>query len=128
MTRVDFYLLASAEERSRQRFACRLARKAHGMGHRVHIHTADADATREMDQLLWTFEDTAFLPHGTDVNDPDSPVTVHESAAPGDRCDVLINVIPDLIRDPHGAWRSPSGGSGPGAPGGSRLSAALRPG
>jgi DNA polymerase III subunit chi len=96
MTRVDFYLLASAEERSRQRFACRLARKAHGMGHRVHIHTADADATREMDQLLWTFEDTAFLPHGTDVNDPDSPVTVHESAAPGDRCDVLINLAPEV--------------------------------
>lgn len=96
MTRVTFYLLASAEEHARQRLACRLARKAHGLGQRVHIHTSDVQATQEMDGLLWTFEDTAFLPHGTDVNDPNSPVTVHESASPADRCEVLINLAPEV--------------------------------
>lgn len=96
MTRVTFYLLAVADERARQRFACRLARKAYGLGQRVHIHTPDAQATEEMDRLLWTFEDTAFLPHSTDLDDPDSPITVHESASPADRCDVLINLASEV--------------------------------
>jgi DNA polymerase III subunit chi len=94
VTRVTFYLLASADERARQQFACRLARKAHGLGQRVHIHTADERTMQEMDRLLWTFEDTAFLPHSTDVNDPDSPITLHQDASPADRCDVLINLGP----------------------------------
>ncbi|MFO8151643.1 DNA polymerase III subunit chi [Thioalkalivibrio sp.] len=92
MTRVTFYLLASAEDSARLRFACRLARKAHGLGQRVHIHTPDAQTTQELDRLLWTFEDTAFLPHSTDVDHPDSPVTLHEAASPRERCDVLINL------------------------------------
>jgi DNA polymerase III subunit chi len=96
MTRVTFYLLATAEDRACQRLACRLARKAHGMGQRVHIHTPDAEATREMDRLLWTFEDTAFLPHGTDVDDPNNPITLHETASPADHCDVLINLAPEI--------------------------------
>jgi DNA polymerase III subunit chi len=96
VTRVTFYLLTSSEERVRQRFACHLARKAHGLGQRVHIHTPDVQSTQEMDRLLWTFEDTAFLPHGTDVDDPDSPITVHEAASPADRCDVLINLAPEV--------------------------------
>jgi len=96
VTRVTFYLLASAEERARQHLACRIARKAHGLGQRVHIHTPDAQATQEIDRLLWTFEDTAFLPHGTNVDDPDSPITVHEAASPAYRCDVLINLALDV--------------------------------
>ncbi|AHE97533.1 DNA polymerase III subunit chi [Thioalkalivibrio paradoxus] len=96
MTRVAFYLLAARDEQARRLFACRLARKVSRMGHRVHIHTPDAGSTDEMDRLLWTFEDIAFLPHGTDVNDPDSPVTVHDQAAPADRCDVLINLAPEV--------------------------------
>lgn len=96
MTRVTFYLLAATDEEARQRFACRLARKAYGLGQRVHIHTPDAQTTEAIDRLLWTFEDTAFLPHGTDVDDPDSAITVHESASPADRCDVLINLAPEV--------------------------------
>jgi DNA polymerase-3 subunit chi len=96
MTRVDFYLLSAREERARRLFACRLARKAFSLGHRVHIHTPDVEATRDLDALLWTFEGTSFLPHGTDVNDPDSPVTVHASHTPEDRCDVLINLAPAI--------------------------------
>lgn len=96
MTRVTFYLLAALDDRARERFACRLARKARTLGQRVHIRTADTRATEAMDQLLWTFEDTAFLPHGTDVEDPDNPITLHETASPREHCDVLINLAPDV--------------------------------
>jgi DNA polymerase III subunit chi len=96
VTRVVFYLLATQEERARRLFACRLARKAFALGHHVHIHTPDAEATRDMDSLLWTFEGTAFLPHGTDVSDPDSPITLHEALAPAERCEVLINLAPGI--------------------------------
>jgi DNA polymerase-3 subunit chi len=96
VTRVDFYLLAAREERARRVFACRLARKAFLLGHRVHIHTPDDEATRELDALLWTFEGSSFLPHGTDVNDPDTPITVHACATPEDHCGVLINLAASI--------------------------------
>lgn len=96
MTRVVFYLLAAQQELARQRFACRLARKAIGQGHRVHIHTPDAETTRQLDGLLWTFEDTAFLPHSTNVLDPDSPITLHETEAPEQHCEVLINLADNV--------------------------------
>jgi DNA polymerase III subunit chi len=92
MTRVSFYLLAANAERERHLFACRLARKAFSMGHRVHIRTPDAATTAELDALLWSFEDTAFLPHGTDVDDPAVRITLHERDAPREACDVLINL------------------------------------
>ncbi len=96
MTRVTFYLLTSRDERARQHFACRLARKAHALGQRVHIRTTDPETTATMDRLLWTFDDTAFLPHGTDVEDPESPITLHDTASPRDHCNVLINLAADV--------------------------------
>ncbi|WP_024326575.1 DNA polymerase III subunit chi [Thioalkalivibrio sp. AKL19] len=96
MTHVSFYLLKDPAPEARLRFACRLAKKASGQGHRVHIHTGSLELTRTLDEWLWTFEDTAFLPHSTDVRDTDVPVSLHEAHAPSDRCDVLINLAPDV--------------------------------
>ena len=96
MTHVTFYLLQAPEPEARLRFACRLARKASGQGHHVHIHTGSAELTRTLDQWLWTFEDTAFLPHSTDVRDADAPVSLHESDSPDARCDVLINLAAEV--------------------------------
>lgn len=96
MTRILFYVLESPEERARQYFVCRLVRKIYHMGHRVHIHTGNDDLTRQLDTLLWTFEDEAFLPHSTQPEDVDSPITLHAQHLPTHHDEVLINLAHDL--------------------------------
>jgi len=101
MTRVDFYLLGGKEDH-RERFACRLAEKAWRLGHRVYLLTADAPAAGEMDDLLWTFSQGSFVPHGRLGADDDAgqPVLIGHAEPPAVFRDVLISLaaeVPDWI-------------------------------
>ena len=63
-TRVDFYVLATEETRTRLVYACRVIEKAFLQRLRVVVNLdggADADG---FDTLLWTFGDRSFVPHG----------------------------------------------------------------
>ena len=42
MTKVDFYILPSADPSARLDFACKLTDKAWRMGHRIYLHCSDA--------------------------------------------------------------------------------------
>ncbi len=91
--RIDFYVLAGAEDQHRLHFACRLIEKAYRLEHQVVALTQDAHAAASFDELLWTFRDGSFVPHellGTD--NPASPVCIghlQEEAAGGD---LLVNL------------------------------------
>ena len=98
MTQVDFYLLKDDTAQSRVRFACRLADKAYRLGHRVFIHTESADQTRQLDELLWTFQQNSFVPHaiyrGGQSNPP--PVLLAHNAEPDASSHVLINLAAEV--------------------------------
>ena len=64
MARVDFYVLAQADERARHLLACKLAEKAWRLENTVYIHAKDRGDAERLDQLLWTFRDGSFVPHG----------------------------------------------------------------
>lgn len=85
MTRVDFYILPNMDIDARDRFACRLAKRAVDHGHHVHVHVDDEDAQHRFDELMWTYPAHRFLAHGV-AGDP-----------LGERAPVLIS------RDPPGA-------------------------
>ena len=63
MPRIDFYVISGQAANGRSLLACRLAEKAYSLGHRVYIHTASAEQARYMDDLLWTFRQSSFIPH-----------------------------------------------------------------
>ncbi|MEM7407765.1 MAG: DNA polymerase III subunit chi [Pseudomonadota bacterium] len=63
MTRVDFYVLADGAGRERELTACRIVEKAWQQGHTVWLTTEDQRQAERMDQLLWTFRDSSFVPH-----------------------------------------------------------------
>lgn len=63
MTQVNFYTLSSEEEESRLQFACRLAEKAVSLGHSVFIRVENEQAAKRLDNLLWEFRASSFLPH-----------------------------------------------------------------
>ena len=46
MTKVDFYILPSADPSARLDFACKLTEKAWRMGHRIYLHCSDAGSAR----------------------------------------------------------------------------------
>jgi DNA polymerase-3 subunit chi len=94
MTRVDFYILEGGAAAARQHFACRLAEKAWQRGHKVYIHTGNADLSSRLDNLLWSFRDGSFLPHSLDNATDAESVDVHlgHGDDPMHHDDLLINM------------------------------------
>ena len=96
MTKIDFYILRETRTNERLRTACRITEKAYLRGHLVHIHTDSRDGANKLDDLLWTFRDCSFIPHGIENQDPlRSPVTIGHGWVP-DKCEVLINLAVEV--------------------------------
>jgi DNA polymerase-3 subunit chi len=102
-TKVDFYPLAATDRRSRLVAACRLAEQAYEQGRKVVVRTASPAETAEFDELLWTWADGSFVPHGVWPADPDvaalTPVLIGSASLPETHRDVLINLAPDAPAD-----------------------------
>ena len=94
MTEIDFYVLPDETERHPEQFACRLTEKAYRLGHRVFIHTGSAEQTRQLDDLLWTFQQNSFIPHAIyqEAGDTPAPVLLAHNAEPHAGHQVLINL------------------------------------
>ena len=100
MTRVDFYLTQSKQLNT----ACKLAAKASHQGHHVFIHADDEAQAQQLDKLLWTFNQTSFIPHslataGTDIKAYDKVIIGHDHD-PEFKHDVMINLastIPEFF-------------------------------
>ena len=92
MTRIDFYLLNSAQTATRLQYACRLAHKAWQKGHHVYLHCQDEAAAEQLDQLLWSFREETFLPHALRGEEVDEPVVCGCGDDPGEHHDLLINL------------------------------------
>src|SRR5579863_3164613 len=61
--RVDFYVLKSAAAKQRWTFACRLIEKAYLRDLRVVIVNETLADAKQLDELLWTFNERSFIPH-----------------------------------------------------------------
>lgn len=92
MTRVDFYVLPAPAPASRLAFAARLTDKAFQQGHRVYLHTPDEGSARELDELLWSFRTTSFIPHALIDSDENAQVCIGWRDTPGRHDDLLINL------------------------------------
>jgi DNA polymerase-3 subunit chi len=92
MTQVDFYILEGTGSRNRLIFACRLAEKVAGMGHKVFVQAPSEGTARELDDLMWTYQDGSFLPHCLAGQDPEAAVHIGHDAEPGEGFHLLINL------------------------------------
>ena len=84
MPRADFYLIGKPRFRDEPLLlVCELARKAHDAGLWTLVLARDAAQAEAIDDLLWAFDDDAYVPHqvaGQDDEDELAPVLI---AAPG---------------------------------------------
>ncbi len=65
MTEVEFHFNVG----DKLGYSCRLLRKARAGGAKVMV-TAEANLLAQLDQMLWTFSSTEFLPHCRNDADP----------------------------------------------------------
>lgn len=92
VTRVDFYVIPSADPSARLQVACRLAEKAWRQGMQVYLHCADEAQRSELDGRLWSFRGEAFIPHSLAEEDAEAPVALGLGEPPGNHRDLLINL------------------------------------
>ena len=92
MTEVDFYILQSAQPNDRAVFACRLADKAFRRGHGVYINTCDETSAGEINELLWSFRQQSFTPHGILGQDHSDRIAIGWGDDPGEHHDFMINL------------------------------------
>jgi len=80
MPRADFYLIAKDRFKAEPlRLVCELARKAYDANLWTLVLARDAAQAEELDELLWAFDDDAYIPHqvaGTDDEDELTPVLI----------------------------------------------------
>ena len=92
MTRVGFYVVQAAEAGKRLEVAARLTDKAFGQGHRVYVNAETREQAAALDDLLWHFRPTSFLPHALAADDRDEPIAIGWGQDPGNHNDLLINL------------------------------------
>lgn len=75
--RADFYLIAKPRFREQPLLlVCKLAQKVLETGQPLMILARDFAQAEDIDDLLWAFDDTAFIPHQLVGNDDDAEVPV----------------------------------------------------
>ena len=63
MVEISFYILPSESTQERHEFACRLIEKAYRNGCFCYVLTDNAEQSKKLDDLLWTFRAGSFIPH-----------------------------------------------------------------
>ena len=103
MSRVDFYILPDSNLHNMQLFACKLTEKAWQQGHRIVIHTDSAEQSQALDDLLWTFKDGSFIPHGVtgSNNDTEQPILISHQLSVDNNIQLMINLSSQPIADTH---------------------------
>ena len=103
MTQIDFYILPEQTVEQRNQFACRLIEKAFRLGHSIYIHSHHTQLAQQLDELLWNYRASSFLPHrnlSASADSGNSPIEIGCGEAPTHQHDVLINLgmeIPDFF-------------------------------
>ena len=98
MPQVDFYVLTNRPQDGRLALACRVIEKAYSRGHRIYVNAESRSQAIQLDELLWTFRQSSFIPHalGWDELADEAPVLIGHERDPERENDVLINFSPTV--------------------------------
>jgi DNA polymerase-3 subunit chi len=95
MAEVSFYILPSASLQERNLFACKLIEKAYRSGQFCYVLTDNAEQSRHLDDLLWTFRAGSFIPHQLytgELPDIDNVILIGSIPAPENWQKTLFNL------------------------------------
>ena len=96
---VTFYIEQHDNYLDSLKLCCRLLEKLYLNNHEVFIYTPSQAVTTTLDNLIWTFHDTSFIPH---VIAPSkkyssySPIIISHDNYPATFSEILINLTNDV--------------------------------
>ena len=98
--RVDFYLLTRHVADGKLRAACRLCQKIYTLGHTALIQARDLAQAETLDDLMWTFDQSSFIPHGLYDKDAqaDLPIVIGYLPPESNHHNVLVSLL-DMVPD-----------------------------
>jgi DNA polymerase III subunit chi len=101
MPRADFYLIAKPRFLDKPLLlVCELARKANDSGQPLLILAATSQQADILDELLWEFDEDAYIPHqvaGTDEDDDLTPVLIVPSGMDAPMRPLVLNLRTDAV-------------------------------
>ena len=104
MPRADFYLIAKPRFLTEPlRLVCELARKAHDSGQPLLILARSEEQAEELDELLWSFDEDAYIPHqiaGMDDDDDITPVLIVPPGVDSPSRPLLLNLRDEVAPPP----------------------------
>jgi DNA polymerase-3 subunit chi len=99
MPRADFYLIDKPRFRAEPLLlVCELVKKAYAADQPTLVLVRDAAQAEALDDLMWSFEDDAYLPHqiaGSDEGDEDTPILIATPAMDIPARPLLVNLRDD---------------------------------
>lgn len=96
--RVDFYLLKNNSAEAKWLLVCRLLEKAYLRGHRVFVYCNNQQEAETLDELLWTFKESSFIPHNLQGEGPEPPppIQIGFGQEPRGFDDILFNLASEV--------------------------------
>jgi DNA polymerase-3 subunit chi len=95
MTDIDFYILSAQQAEQRLDFACRLIEKAYRSRCKVYVHFDNEAQAKAFDELLWSYRDSSFIPHGligSEGLEDNCPVHLGYADLQPPHFDVMVNL------------------------------------
>ena len=99
--RIDFYVLEANATDGRLRLACKIIDRAYRSGHSVYLWTRDDQESDLLDDLLWTFSQTSFIPHVRNNGNagPTVPVRIDHHPPQSGAAEVVVSVADQPVED-----------------------------
>ena len=99
--RVDFYVLETNATDGRLRLACKIIDRAYRSGYSVYLWTRDDQESSILDDLLWTFSQTSFIPHIRNNGNAElkAPVYIDHHPPQSGSAEVVVSVADQPVED-----------------------------
>jgi len=99
--RIDFYVLEANATDGRLRLACKIIDRAYRSGHSVYLWTRDDQESGLLDDLLWTFSQSSFIPHVRNNGNSDltAPVLIGHHPPQSGSAEVVVSVADQPVED-----------------------------
>ena len=76
LPKVDFYILNTASYEERLTFTCKLIESIYQQNHKLFVFCQEKSRAELLDENLWTFKDTSFIPHHLQNEGPTPPAPI----------------------------------------------------
>ena len=99
--RIDFYVLEANATDGRFKLACKIIDRAYRSGYSVYLWTRDNQESGLLDDLLWTFSETSFIPHARKNGNAGFTAPVHIDHHPpqSGAAEIVVSVADQPVED-----------------------------